>query len=83
MTPAAKKTSGLLSSSPAESQSTQSKKRTRSAMKSLNINDGSPEKRDTTKPLRKSSRASVSSAKSDKENVPLVSDDQEDMVLDG
>ena len=75
----AKETS-LLSSSPAEGN--QSKKRTRSALKSLNLNDGSPEKRDTTKLPRKVSKASVSSSKSDKENAPDAADGQESMLVD-
>ena len=74
-----RKTSGLPSSSPAD---TESRKRTRSALRSLNINDGSPDKRDVTKPPRKSSRAATNSLKSDKENVLDVSDGQENMGLD-
>ncbi|KAK3710414.1 hypothetical protein LTR37_010257 [Vermiconidia calcicola] len=68
---------GLVSSSPVEAQG---KKRARSALKSLNINDGgSPEKKDTTKPPRKASRASVSSNSSSKENAP---EGHENMMLD-
>jgi hypothetical protein len=62
------------SSSPAEAQS---KKRTRSALKSLNLNDVSPEKTVTIKPPRKASR-SISSTTSAKENAPT----EEGMVLD-
>jgi hypothetical protein len=71
----------LTSSSPADPQG--SKKRARSALKSLNINDGgSPEKIDVgaaAKPPRKASRASVSSNQEDKENV---TDGQENMMVD-
>ncbi|KAK3723144.1 hypothetical protein LTR37_001867 [Vermiconidia calcicola] len=68
---------GLVSSSPVEAQG---KKRARSALKSLNINDGgSPEKKDTTKPPRKASRASISSNTSNKENAL---EGHENMVLD-
>ena len=72
----------LTSSSPADVQGT--RKRTRSALKSLNINDGgSPEKMDATatvaKPPRKASRASVSSVKENQENV---ADGQENMMVD-
>ena len=74
-TPASKET-GLLSSSPAD---TQGKKRTRSALRSLNINDGSPEKKDSMKPPRKASRAS---SNSNKENGSDTIDGQENMVLD-
>ena len=83
----------LVSSSPADANG---KKRTRSALKALNINDGgSPQKTDANKPARKASRASVSSIKSvatgdGKENVAdqfLVEhaeglESQEGMVLD-
>lgn len=83
--------SSLVSSSPADANG---KKRTRSAMKDLNINDGgSPQKADAAnKPVRKASRASVSSVKShgnDKENVaeflvdyPEALENQESMMLD-
>lgn len=78
VTPA--KETGLLSSSPVDGNP--SKKRTRSALQSLNLNDGSPEKRDTPKPPRKVSKASVSSSKSDKENAPEAAEDQESMLVD-
>ena len=79
------KETGLLSSSPADGQG---RKRTRSALRSLNINNGSPEKTEATKPPRKASKASVSSVKSSQDVV--VSDqesqenqeNQENMVLD-
>lgn len=84
--------SSLVSSSPADASG---KKRTRSALKALNINDGgSPQKADTTnKPVRKASRASVSSIQSganEKENVsdqflvehPEGLENQENMMLD-
>ena len=60
----------LLSSSPATA-SSGSKKRTRSALRSLKLNDGSPEKREVpSKPVRKASRVNSStSATSDKENM--------------
>jgi hypothetical protein len=71
----------LTSSSPADAQ--EIRKRTRSALKSLNINDGgSPEKMDVgtvVKPPRKASRASVSSVK---ENQESVADGQENMMVD-
>lgn len=67
---------GLSSSSPLDGQV---KKRTRSALKELSLHDGSPEKKDISRPPRKASRASVSSSKSDKENDP---EDQENMMLD-
>ena len=71
----------LTSSSPADPQG--SKKRARSALKSLDINDGgSPEKTDlgaVSKPPRKASRASVSSSKENQENV---TDGQENMMVD-
>jgi len=54
-------------SSPAEEGS--ARKRTRSALKSLSINDGSPEKKE--KPPRKLSKASVASD-SDKENNMMM-----------
>ena len=76
----------LLSSSPAD---LGGRKRTRSALKALNINGGSPEKVDANKPVRKASRASVSSVRSsNKENVVDEFVDQqalenhENMVLD-
>jgi len=54
--------SSISSDSPGE---TPGRKRTRSALKALNINDGSPEKKDASarKPLRKVSRASSGSSK--------------------
>lgn len=84
--------SALVSSSPADATG---KKRTRSALKALNLNDGgSPQKPDAAnKPARKASRASVSSARShgnEKEHVddqflvehPDGSENQENMMLD-
>lgn len=52
-----------MSSSPADANG---RKRTRSALKALNINDGGSPEKDlaTAKPVRKASRASVSSRKS-------------------
>ena len=74
----------LTSSSPAEALG--SKKRTRSALKSLNINEGgSPEKKDVSavvKPPRKVSRASISSAKEDQENHENFIDAEENMLVD-
>ena len=49
------------------------KKRTRSALRSLTLNDGSPEKRD--RPPRKVSRAVAP----DKENVPAEEDSLESL----
>lgn len=61
--------STLLSSSPGVD--TQGRKRTRSALKSLSINDASPEKKtqEVEKPVRKVSRRA--STESDKENVMM------------
>jgi hypothetical protein len=58
--------SSISSDSPGE---TPGRKRTRSALKALNINDGSPEKKDASarKPLRKVSRASSGSSKKAKD----------------
>ena len=74
-TTTAEKTNSLLSSSPADGAP---KKRTRSTLKSLNLNDGSPEKKDKEppKPPRKASRGSNKS-NSNKENVL-----EERMVMD-
>lgn len=56
------------------------KKRTRAALKSLNLNEGSPEKKsDVMKPVRKASR-SVSSTNSYTKNAAVEGLD--DMVLD-
>ena len=74
-TPKAKEP-GLLSSSPAE---TMGRKRTRSALRSLNINDGSPDKRDASKPSRKASRASE---KPSQENGAEANEGQENMMVD-
>lgn len=64
--------SSLLSDSPADANG---KKRTRSALKALNINDsGSPQKADANKPARKASRASTSSVKSTTNESENVSD---------
>lgn len=73
------KESSMLSSSPGD---TTSKKRTRAALKSLQINDGSPEKDRSAKPPRKASRASISSSKSDQENVLDLNEGQENMMVD-
>lgn len=58
--------SSISSDSPGE---TPGRKRTRSALKALNIHDGSPEKKDASarKPLRKVSRASSGGSKKAKE----------------
>lgn len=68
----------LTSSSPADPPG---KKRTRSALKALNINGGSPEKAvdRADKPVRKASRASVSSVKSNKENIVEETDETVDL----
>jgi hypothetical protein len=60
--------SSIHSDSPGE---TPGRKRTRSALKALNINDGSPEKKDASarKPLRKVSRASSGGSKKVKDAV--------------
>lgn len=65
--------SSLVSSSPADATG---KKRTRAALKALNINDGgSPQKAETAnKPVRKASRASMSSNKSDANDKENLSD---------
>lgn len=57
-----KKSSSVSSSSPVD---TPGRKRTRSALKTLTLNDGSPEKKDSSarKPLRKVSRASSGGSK--------------------
>ena len=63
--------SSISSDSPGE---TPGRKRTRSALKALNINDGSPEKKDPSarKPLRKVSRASSGSGKKSKDAVSIT-----------
>jgi hypothetical protein len=60
--------SSVSSDSPGE---TPVRKRTRSALKALNIGDGSPEKKDASarKPLRKMSRTSSGSSKKAKDNT--------------
>ena len=73
---------------------TPGRKRTRSALKALNLHDGSPEKKEASarKPLRKMSRASSGSSKKAKDSIALGThvkagtDDDEDkenqMVVD-
>lgn len=81
----------MSSDSPGE---TPGRKRTRSALKALNIHDSSPEKKDSSarKPLRKMSRASSGGSKKGKDvavaeaNTKAVTIDDEDkenqMVVD-
>lgn len=66
-------------SSPAD---THSKKRTRSALGALNINDGSPEKREAYRPPQKASRAPSGTSQAKKKLVVDSEADQENMVLD-
>jgi hypothetical protein len=77
------KSTSVSSSSPME---TSGRKRTRSAVKALSLNDGSPEKKEPSarKPLRKVSRISSAGAKKAKELVvaggddkPVVMDDED------
>jgi hypothetical protein len=77
------KSSSVSSSSPME---TTGRKRTRSAVKALSLNDGSPEKKEPSarKPLRKVSRVSSGVAKKTRELVvaggdgkPVVMDDED------
>jgi hypothetical protein len=77
------KSSSVSSSSPME---TSGRKRTRSAVKALSLNDGSPEKKEPSarKPLRKVSRVSSAGAKKAKALVeaggdgkPVVMDDED------
>lgn len=71
VTGAAEKSSTLLSSSPAE---TPGRKRTRAALRAMSLNDGSPEKKETSarKPMRKVSRASSSGSKKGKDVVTAL-----------
>lgn len=75
----------LVSSSPADASG---RKRTRSALRELSLNSGSPEKSgvgaaDKNKPVRKASRASVSSNKSKESFVSGHDKEKENQNEDG